>query len=282
MSLHDRAYKSQSEGDFDESMTADMIKKKKKKQLKEQAKKKQVSKAASVDVKNDSMSEDKEQDKLDPNTLARTTDPLSEAMKFLTPLQNFAMRRIQTHTLAYEVYKRKHKYLLMAQAIRRGMKIDPDDPAVHTCIIDFILQISSLPETNDPLVTKILMTEKSSMLGGSDPFNYTSEYLNRHQFSLPHIVAGIQSMHQLQPDNMEQNLENITALDDDLEGIRLETCIKVCKLLESQTFGQCTSQLREYRKKCKLFYPLAPYFNPDPSLTVSNGETTESPTTQKV
>ena len=283
LSLYDRAYMSQTE-DIDEHMTPDMIKKRKKRQLKEQAKKKQLGKGASQEVgKNEaSISEDKELDKFEPNTLASTSDPLGEAMKFLTNLQNFAMRRIQTHTLAYELYKRKQKFLLMAQAIKRGMKIDPESPAVHTCIIDFVLQISSLSEQDNSLVTKILTMEKSTMLAGADPFTYTSEYLNKHQFSLPHIVAGIQSMHQLQPDNLEQNLENLTALDDDLEGISLEICIKVCKLLESKTFGQCSSQLKEYKEKCKSFYPLAAYFTPSPPLATVNGETAQSITTGEV
>ena len=284
LSLYDRTYKSQTEGDIDEHMTPDMIKKRKKRLLKEQAKKKQLGKGVNQEVgKNEaSLAEDKEPDKFDPNTLASTTDPLGEAMKFLTNLQNFATRRMQTHTLAYELYKRKQKFLLMAQAIKRGMKIDPDDPAVHACIIDFVLQISSLSEQENSLVMKILTMEKSSMLGRSDPFTYTSEYLIKHQFSLPHIVVGIQSMHQLQPDNREQNLENITALDDDLQGISLEICIRVCKLLENKTFGQCSSQLKEYKEKCRTLYPLASYFTPPPPIVIANGETAQPITSGEV
>ena len=284
MSLYDRAYKSQTEGDFDEHMTPDMIKKRKKKQLKEQAKKKQLGKGVSQDVgkSETSSSEDKEADKFDPNTLASTTEPLGEAIKLLTNLQNFATRRIQTHTLAYELYKRKQKFLLMAQAIKRGMRVDPDEPAVHSCIIDFVLQMSSLSEKENPLIMKILTMEKSSMLAGSDPFTYTSEYLSKHQFSLPHIVAGIHSMHQLQPDNLEQNLENITCLDDDLQGISLEVCIRVCELLQNKAFGQCSSQLKEYKEKCKALYPLAAYFTPTPPFAMANGETAQTLTSGEV
>ena len=267
LSLFDRAYKAQEGEDMLEHMTPDMIKKRKKKQLKEQAKKnKQSSRSASIDAgKSDSTGEDgKEPDKFEPNLLASTNEPLREAMKLLTPLQTFATRRIKTHALAYELYKRKQKLLLMAQAVKRGMKIDPDDPDVHRCIIDFTLQISSVSEEDDPLVSKVLHAELSTILPDTDPLNYTREFLNKHQNSMPHLIVGILSLHRLQPDNLEENLENITLLDEDIQGITLDNCIQVCSLVESKTFGECSSQLKEYREKCKALFPLSTFFNRTP------------------
>lgn len=52
---------------------------------------------------------------LDPSKLERTEDPLGEAIHFLKPLQALSPNRIQTHLMAFEIYFRKGKPLLMLQ-----------------------------------------------------------------------------------------------------------------------------------------------------------------------
>jgi hypothetical protein len=47
------------------------------------------------------------QDDLVPDKLERPEDPLTEAMKFLTPLQQLASNLIDTHFFAFEIYYRK-------------------------------------------------------------------------------------------------------------------------------------------------------------------------------
>jgi peptide alpha-N-acetyltransferase len=48
----------------------------------------------------------------DPDGLkyAKVADPLSEALKFLKPLQELAAERIETHLLGFEIYIRKSKF----------------------------------------------------------------------------------------------------------------------------------------------------------------------------
>jgi len=67
-------------------------------------------------------------EKLIPSKLERPEDPLSEAIKFLTPLQTLAKNLIETHLLAFEVYLRKNKPLLMLQSLKRTYNLlnDPD------------------------------------------------------------------------------------------------------------------------------------------------------------
>jgi hypothetical protein len=50
------------------------------------------------------------QDDLVPEKLERPEDPLAEAMKFLTPLQQLAPNCIDTHFFAFEIYYRKGNY----------------------------------------------------------------------------------------------------------------------------------------------------------------------------
>ena len=58
----------------------------------------------------------------DPNKLEKTPDPLREAIRFLEPLNCFAAWQIETHLLAYEIYRRRSKPLLMFRSIRRAIK----------------------------------------------------------------------------------------------------------------------------------------------------------------
>ena len=44
--------------------------------------------------------------RLEPSKLCRPEDPLSEARKFLEPLQIFASNRIETHLFSFEIYYR--------------------------------------------------------------------------------------------------------------------------------------------------------------------------------
>lgn len=64
-------------------------------------------------------------------------DPLNQAIRFLRPLQSLASERIETHLLAFEIYIRKDKLLLMLQSIKRAWLIDPHHPKLYSNLIRF-------------------------------------------------------------------------------------------------------------------------------------------------
>lgn len=64
---------------------------------------------------------------LDPKALEYPDNALECAVRFLTPLKTLSLNRIETHLLAFEVYKRKGKILLMLQSIERAMKVDANN-----------------------------------------------------------------------------------------------------------------------------------------------------------
>uniref|UniRef100_A0A8B9JBN2 N(alpha)-acetyltransferase 15, NatA auxiliary subunit a n=1 Tax=Astyanax mexicanus TaxID=7994 RepID=A0A8B9JBN2_ASTMX len=76
-------------------------------------------------------------EELVPEKLAKTENPLEEAVKFLTPLKNLVRNKIETHLLAFEIYLRKEKYLLMLQSVKRAFAMDPGHPWLHQCLIRF-------------------------------------------------------------------------------------------------------------------------------------------------
>ena len=76
--------------------------------------------------------------KIDPKELVKCSKPLDEAIKFLIPLQTLATERIETHLMAFEIYYRKGKALLMLQSIKRAFKCNPTDSRLHLCIVRFL------------------------------------------------------------------------------------------------------------------------------------------------
>ena len=73
----------------------------------------------------------------DPDSLVHTQDPLAQAVRFLTPLKTLAVKRIDTHLLAFEIYRRKQKLLLMLQSAKRAHNLDPSDPRLRSQLAQF-------------------------------------------------------------------------------------------------------------------------------------------------
>lgn len=68
--------------------------------------------------------------------LAATPDPLGEAAKLVAVLREHAADSLQTHTLAFEVYSRKGKWLLALGAVQRAMKLaGASHPDVHRLVV---------------------------------------------------------------------------------------------------------------------------------------------------
>ncbi|KAF2975190.1 hypothetical protein EK904_003198 [Melospiza melodia maxima] len=76
-------------------------------------------------------------EELVPEKLERVENPLEEAIKFLIPLKNLIGDDIETHLLAFEIYFRKGKFLLMLQSVKRAFAIDRNNPWLHECLIKF-------------------------------------------------------------------------------------------------------------------------------------------------
>jgi len=85
---------------------------------------------------------------LDPIALEHPKDPLEQALRFLTPLKSLATKRIDTHLLAFEVYRRKNKLLLMLQSVKRAYKLNPYHPKLKKQLGYFIQIVDELRGDN--------------------------------------------------------------------------------------------------------------------------------------
>lgn len=103
---------------------------------------------------------DDQNDELDPNVLEHPKDPLEKAIRFLKPLKTLATERIDTHLLAFEVYRRKNKLLLMLQSVKRANKLDPNHSKLKQQLAEFmnIVKPITINAESDP-IKKVLEIE---------------------------------------------------------------------------------------------------------------------------
>lgn len=111
-------------------------------------------------------------DELIPEKLARPDDPLEKAIEFLKPLQLLAKDNIETHLMAFEIYLRRNKLLLMLQSLKRARKIDATNAILHSCIVRFyrVLEqrLASTADTADvdPSVRIVIDRERENLFHG--------------------------------------------------------------------------------------------------------------------
>lgn len=88
-----------------------------------------------------------------PSKLERPEDPLSEALKFLRPLQLLARERIDTHLLAFEIHFRRKKILLMLQSLKRAIRIDSNHVVFKRQLASFLKMVQDTrSQLSEPLV----------------------------------------------------------------------------------------------------------------------------------
>ncbi|XP_059371959.1 N-alpha-acetyltransferase 15, NatA auxiliary subunit-like [Carassius carassius] len=238
----------------------------KEKQLKNQKKKKE---------------EDEEEiggpkEELIPEKLAKVENPLEEAVKFLTPLKNLVKNKIDTHLLAFEIYLRKEKYLLMLQSVKRAYSLDPDHPWLHQCLVRFFKGVSDSKDMPEAMQT-VLKQEITKLFGESDPKSFNKNFLSKHANSIPHRVAAAKMVVFLDPSSEGMAAELATSLDESLTGGTIQTCTEVLQALRDGILGsQQEKNLESYCASCHDIYPYALAFMPpsyqDNSAVTTNGD----------
>ncbi|XP_068907663.1 N-alpha-acetyltransferase 16, NatA auxiliary subunit isoform X2 [Tenebrio molitor] len=206
-------------------------------------------------------------DELIPDKLARVEDPLEQAIKFLQPLQTLAMNRIETHLMAFEVYYRKKKVLLMLQSLKRAHKVSPNNPKLHSCLIRFYEVINQNKGSWDAAVEEVVTQEAQLLFNGKDAKQLNKEFLEDNSHSLEAFLECCRMMYYLDNKTQSTALSLVTNLDNKYEDINLQNCVDVTEALRRGDFGSCDAQLEEYIKKCHVRFPYAAAFRPVSSTT---------------
>ncbi|XP_015440387.1 PREDICTED: N-alpha-acetyltransferase 15, NatA auxiliary subunit [Dufourea novaeangliae] len=196
-------------------------------------------------------------DELMPEKLERAEDPLEQAIKFLQPLQDLASDRIETHLMAFEIYIRKGRTLLMLKSIKRAHGLDPNNPDLHSCVVRFILHTARSPLEGP--VGEVVKHQTAGIYGASPATQLNAEFLKKNQNSLPHVLQGARMLYLLDPSAQSKALSLVMNINN-LEGVTLENCKKVMESLRSGQFGECESTIADYMVTFRERFPYATTF----------------------
>lgn len=199
-----------------------------------------------------------------PDKLARTEEPLEQAIQFLRPLQQLGAQRLETHLLAFEIYLRKNRPLLMLQSIKRAFRLDPQCPRLHAHMCTFHSLVSKRKDLPGPIVT-VLEKEMAELYQSKDAQQLNEEFLAQHSRSFPHLLEGCRMMYFLDTSKQKQALQMVTSLNNDLEGVTIENCLQTLECLTKGDMGSCEAELALFRTACHERFPLAIAFRPPQS-----------------
>ncbi|XP_065201361.1 N-alpha-acetyltransferase 15, NatA auxiliary subunit [Planococcus citri] len=220
---------------------------------------------------NSEENESQPQDELIPEKLERVDNPLDQAIKFLKPLQQLASERIETHLMAFEIYYRKDKPLLMLQSIKRAFRLDSSNAELHSCLIRFELKLVSLrkqtePSVEEPVLT-VLQKEMEPILRGRTAAQINKEFLAENSRSLPVLFEGAKMMYLLDPSKQDEAIKLATTLDPNIDDISIQTCSKIFTAFKNSAFGDAEKQTEEYKERCHQKFPYSTIFKPPVSET---------------
>ncbi|XP_057388714.1 N-alpha-acetyltransferase 16, NatA auxiliary subunit isoform X5 [Balaenoptera acutorostrata] len=200
-------------------------------------------------------------EELIPEKLERIENPLEEAIKFLIPLKNLVADNIDTHLLAFEIYFRKGKFLLMLQSVKRAFAINRNNPWLHECLIKFSKSVSNHSNLPD-VVSKVLSQEMQKIFVNKDLESFNEDFLKHNATSLQHLLSGAKMMYFLDKSRQEKAIAIATRLDETIKDKNVKTLIKVSEALLDGSFGNCNSQYEEYRMACHNLLPFTSAFLP--------------------
>ncbi|PON27599.1 acetyltransferase [Trichoderma gamsii] len=126
-------------------------------------------------------------------TLAATTDPLGEAMKFLGPMLQAGPKNIDAQIAGFEVYIRRKKYVLALQCLNRSLSIDAENPRVHEQVVAFRKLLNNAPSDLPPKVLEALKAEFTAVDATADLTKYNQDFQEKHQASPLHVLSAVKA-----------------------------------------------------------------------------------------
>ncbi|KAG8234817.1 hypothetical protein J437_LFUL015218 [Ladona fulva] len=180
----------------------------------------------------------------------------------MKPLQSLAAGNIETHLMAFEIYYRKERPLLMMQSIKKAYNLEPGNSRLHSCIIRFCGYIDKWRGNLQGPVIEVVDMQMKDILSGRSSSKINSDFLEENSNSLPALFEGARMMYYLDSSKQEAALKLTLTLDRSIDGINLQNCIKILNALNSGEFGHCPSQAADYKVRCHEHFPYALAFQP--------------------
>jgi len=267
-----------------ENLTAAEVKKLRNKQRKAAKKEQQKKAAKEEEEKKKEANKPKTENEpdvprlenLEPEKLARPSDPLEMARHFLRPLQTFAASEIMTHLFAFEVFVRRDKILLMLQSIKRAHDLDPHHPVLHFQKALFIrkyLAGCSVQPFADP-VAEVLNHQIEKIFGTSQVENIdlkalNDQYLKTRGSTLAHLLAVAKVQFLLDSAKQKEAIALCTDLSQ-CERVTIKDAEEVLRTMKTSGLGSPTTNsasIESFRTACHLRFPYAVVFFPPNTYT---------------
>jgi len=191
--------------------------------------------------------------------LLKTQHPLDEAIKFLEPMKNLSPNNPDTHRLAFEIYYRKGKLLLMLQSIKRAIKTSPDSPDLLLHFPKFYQYVQSA-DVSPPVVSNIIQSEISKLLPGGDIITWVNEEIEKYSGSFRHLFEGCCALAHISPDTVDSQRDRV--INGDLTHSDLESVTHVYEQLKSGILSADDSQTTLFAARCHEVFPYATLFSP--------------------
>ncbi|KAM3071346.1 hypothetical protein ACMFMG_008938 [Clarireedia jacksonii] len=178
----------------------------------------------------------------DPNgeKLAATTEPMTDAMKFLTPLLQFSPNNIEAQVLGFEVYMRRKKYLLALKCLLAASSLDSEHSKVHEQKIRFKQAITSELDSVPPKSAEVIKSEFTLLPESVDLTQYNDEYLAKHKDCARRTVAALKVRKLLSPDKATECEKGIAGVVE-LPNITFEEATEALDLLKSWNSSEVES-----------------------------------------
>ncbi|PMD48716.1 N-terminal acetyltransferase A, auxiliary subunit [Hyaloscypha variabilis F] len=187
--------------------------------------------------------------------LATTTEPLTDSMKFLTPLLQFSPKSIDAQIAGFEVYIRRKKYLLALKCLLAAAALDKEHSKVHEQIIRFKLapdkDIEGLPAKS----AEVIKSEFTLLPPSVNLSQYNDEYLSRNKDCARRTLSVLKVRKLLTPDSVGQCAKDVAGVLK-LPTITSEEAQEALELLSSWK----SSELESFRKAASGKWPKASIF----------------------
>ena len=222
--------------------------------------------------KDDADAEQNNEEELVPEKLEKPENALEECMRFLRPLEEFGQHDLQTLHLAFEVYYRKNKVMLMLRQLKKLLPLRNEKKAssvFHYCLCKFLLKYNSTKSTLNEVVQQVVDKEiaelgKSLQLSLSDSVEKLNETLFNQQ---PNNIDSYLNMVKITFDlNPSQNQKKALTLLADITNpkfnLNIKTALSVYDLVaNSEYFGRLDeTSLNEFRSKLRAHFSTSSAF----------------------
>ncbi|XP_055911380.1 N-alpha-acetyltransferase 15, NatA auxiliary subunit [Eupeodes corollae] len=198
-------------------------------------------------------------DELIAEKLERPDDPLEKAIDFLTPLQLLAKDRIETHFLAFEIYSRKNKILLMIQSIKRARALDAKHPLVHACCMKLVKALQLMGANLNPSVKIVVEKAHKELIGsGKTSQQINDEFIANNRDSISHLVEGAKVLYLLDNSKKDEAIKLITSFD--LNKMTLEEATKIYETLRDGHLCSSEEHTKAYLERCQQRFKYARVF----------------------